>query len=126
MSEVWGFDYYQPPRTLLIRFDTLWDQRYIQNSLRHPTFQPISFDQAKKLIEKESAGKNQQHLLQALVSRSSQDAYYRAIYRHDDPNVRQRLRAWRPHVEVLLPWDLRKQVAEEVKRELKFYQNDRG
>lgn len=126
MSEVWGFDYYQPPRQLLIRFDTLWDQRYIQNSLRHPTFQPVAFEQAQKLIRAELTGARQQHLLRELASRSSEDAYYQATYRHSDPNVRQRLRAWRPHVEVLLPWDLRRQVAAEVNREMRFYQKDEG
>lgn len=124
MAEVWGFDYYQPARQLLIRFDTLWDRRYIQNSLRHPTFQPVSFEKTKRLIEQALTGKQRQHLLHELVSRSSQDAYYQATYRHHDPNVRQRLRAWRPHVEILLPWDLRQQVAAEVKQEIAFYEND--
>lgn len=124
MSQVWGFDYYQPPRSLLLRFDTLWDQRYIQNSLRHPTFQPISFQQAQKLIQHELTGDKQQYLLHELVSRAGEDAYYQATYRHNDPNVRQRLRAWRPHVEVLLPWDLRQQVAAEVRQEMALYVND--
>ncbi|EKV01090.1 CRISPR-associated protein, TIGR03985 family [Leptolyngbya sp. PCC 7375] len=121
MAEAWGFDYYQPPRMLLLRFDMLWDQRYIQNSLRHHTFQPISFQQAQTLIQSEVQGEKQQYLLQILLTRPSQDAYYRAIYRHNDPNVRQRLRAWRPHVEVILPWDLRQQVATEVRQELEWY-----
>lgn len=125
MAEAWGFDYYQPPRVLLLRFDTLWDQRYIQNSLRHHTFQPISFQQAQLLIQSEVKGERQQHLLQQQLSRPSQDAYYQATYRHNDPNVCQRLRAWRPHVEVFLPWDLRQRMVAEVKQEWEWYSGDK-
>jgi CRISPR-associated protein (TIGR03985 family) len=50
-----------------------------------------------------------------------QDAYYTALYRQHDPNVHQRLRAWRPHVEVLLPWSLRQQFGAEAHQEAAFY-----
>ena len=60
-------------------------------------------------------------MLSVLTKRSEQDAYYQATYRHDDPNVRQRIRAWRPHIEVLLPWGLRQRFAQEVVAEGQFY-----
>ena len=41
--------------------------------------------------------------------------------RQGDPNVMQRLRAWRPRVEILLPWSLREQAAREVEQERQLY-----
>ena len=123
MAEAWGFDYYQPKDVLLVRFDQVWDQRYIRNSLRHPTFERIGYEQAQKLIAHTLRGDLRQQMLDLLDSRSEQDAYYRAIYRRNDPNVKQRLRAWRPHIEVLLPWPLRQQFGQEVITESQFYQD---
>ena len=121
MEQAWGFDYYQPARQLLVRFDAEWDERYIRNSLRHCTFERVSYSQARSLMQ-QTLTRQQQQLLAVLAARSERDAYYQAIYRHDDPNVRQRLRAWRPHIEVLLPWALRQRFAEEVTQESRFYE----
>lgn len=123
MAEAWGFDYYQPKDLLLVRFDQVWDQRYIRNSLRHPTFQRVEYGQAQKLMAQTLRGELRQQMLALLASRSEQDAYYRAVYRRNDPNVRQRLRAWRPHIEVLLPWPLRQQFGQEVMAESGFYRD---
>ncbi|PZO53452.1 MAG: TIGR03985 family CRISPR-associated protein [Phormidesmis priestleyi] len=121
MAEAWGFDYYQPANQLLVRFDQEWEQRYIGKSLRHETFKRVSYAQAQSLISKTLTPKQQQKLLKVLATRPRQDAYYQAMYRHNDPNVRQRLRAWRPHIEVLLPWSLRQRFAQEVVEEAKCY-----
>ncbi|MBT9317702.1 TIGR03985 family CRISPR-associated protein [Leptothoe spongobia] len=123
MAEAWGFDYYQPKDILLVRFDQVWDQRYIRNSLRHPTFQRIDYGQAQRLIGQTLRGELQGQMLDLLAARSDQDAYYRAVYRRNDPNVKQRLRAWRPHIEVLLPWPLRQQFGREVMAESGFYRD---
>lgn len=123
MAEAWGFDYYQPKDILLVRFDNIWDQRYIRNSLRHPTFERVDYAQAQKLILRMLRGDLQQQMLDLLASRSGQDAYYRAVYRRNDPNVKQRLRAWRPHIEILLPWPLRQQFGREVMAESQFYRD---
>ena len=120
MSEAWGFDYYQPAELLLMRFDREWNDRYIQNTLRHSTFEAVSYWQAGELMA--ATGKTQ--LLKLWRARSPHDAYYRALYRQDDPNVRQRLRAWRPHIEILLPWDLRQRMAIEVAQEWQFYRDE--
>ena len=122
MSEAWGFDYYQPIERLLVRFDTEWDERYIRNSLRHNTFKRISYEAAQALIHQSPANLPRQKLLTLLAKRDPEDAYYQALYRHNDPNVRQRLRAWRPHIEVLLPWALRQSFAQEVAKEKEFYE----
>lgn len=123
MAEAWGFDYYQPKDILLVRFDQVWDQRYIRNSLRHPTFERVGYGQAQQLILRMLRGELRQQMLDLLASRSEQDAYYRAVYRRNDPNVKQRLRAWRPHIEVLLPWPLRQQFGREVMAESQFYRD---
>ena len=122
MDQVWGFDYYQSARELLVRFDAEWDERYIRNSLRHATFKKVSYEQARSLIQTALPPAQSDRILAALSARFSQSAYYQARYRHNDPNVRQRLRAWRPHIEVILPWDLRQQFAKEVAAEQQFYQ----
>jgi len=124
MSEVWGFDFYQPRQTMVLRFDRWFDEAYVRGTIRHDRFEPIEYDEIKQLIEQQTPDVLQrQELLQIWTARSGDDAYYVAHYRKGDPNVMQRLRAWRPKVEVLLSWELRQQVAEEVLREAKLYQS---
>ena len=121
METAWGFDYYQPADTLIVRFDQEWNDRYIRNSLRHETFQPIAYDAIPHQIRQHTSGTAQRQLLKIWRDRSPDDAYYQAVIRRDDPNVKQRLRAWRPHVEVILPWDLRQTMLTELKQEQTFY-----
>lgn len=121
MDDAWGFDYYQPIQYLILRFDPVWDARYIQGTVRHTTFQKISYDQVERLIRQHLQGEPQQHMLKVLHQRSVDDAYYQAQFRQNDPNVRQRLRAWRPHVEVLMPWELRQRTLQEIQQEMTFY-----
>ena len=121
MATAWGFDYYQPIQVLLLRFDQVWNQRYIQNSLRHETFQAIEYGAIAPLIKRELMGMERKYALELWRSRSARDAYYQALYRRNDPNVHQRIRAWRPHVEVLLPWELRQQMTIEIQQETEFY-----
>ncbi|XHX78431.1 MAG: TIGR03985 family CRISPR-associated protein [Stenomitos frigidus ULC029] len=122
MVEAWGFDFYQPAGTLLLRFEQEFAHRYIHNSLRHETFMPVSFVGAKALVRSHGIEPDCcRTLLRVLQARSPKDAYYTAQYRRSDPNILLRLRAWRPHLEVLLPWDLRQQIAAEVRQESRFY-----
>lgn len=81
----------------------------------------MPYSHAQTLVQRYGTGGAQQQLLQILTQRSDQDAYYTAVYRANDPNVHQRLRAWRPHGEVLLPWALRQQFADEVRQEWELY-----
>lgn len=122
MAAAWGFDFYQPAALLLLRFDQDFAKRYIDNSLRHETFTAITYAQAGALVRAQITDTvMQQQALQILAQRPSDDAYYRANYRRHDLNILLRLRAWRPHMEVLLPWDLRQHLALEVKKELSLY-----
>lgn len=120
MAQAWGFDYYQKASLLLLRFDRIHDQRYIQGTVRHETFELVSYAEAKRLIKKQTHPPEQKTLL-GILARFPQDAYYRAIYREGDPNVLQRLQAWRPFVEVLLPWTLRQRIAADVEKEWQLY-----
>jgi CRISPR-associated protein (TIGR03985 family) len=62
-------------------------------------------------------------VLQILKNRNPQDVYYGAWIRLGDINVLMRLRDWRPNGEVILPFSLRQQMAEEARQELCFYQD---
>jgi CRISPR-associated protein (TIGR03985 family) len=122
MSEAWGFDFYQPAQRMVLRFERWFDEGYVRNTVRHETFQPISYKQVQSLICQEVKRLEQRNeLLEHLSQRSPQDAYYQAYYRENDPNVILRLRAWRPKLEVLLPWKLRQQMIEEAIQELSLY-----
>lgn len=125
MADAWGFDFYHPAATLLLRFDQDFARRYIDNSLRHETFAPVSYGEAKALALSQTTDPAvQRQALQILTRRSPRDAYYTAIYRRHDMNILLRLRSWRPHMEVLLPWDLRQQLAAEVQQEYATYWPD--
>jgi CRISPR-associated protein (TIGR03985 family) len=122
MEAAWGLDFYEPADPLIVRFDQEWNQRYIRNSMRHETFQPIAYDAIPQQIRQQTSGATQRTLLKIWRDRAPDDAYYQAVIRRNDPNVKQRLRAWRPHVEVILPWDLRQTMLTEIQQEQKFYQ----
>lgn len=121
MSRAWGFDFYLPSQLLLLRFERQFHQDYVADTVRHETFIPIDYERAIAIVRREATPKDAEALLANLATRSPTDAYYRANYRVHDTNVIQRLRAWRPHMEVLLPASLRQLMAEEVATEFGFY-----
>lgn len=136
LATAWGFDFYQPSRKMLLRFNQDFYGRYIINSFRHETFKFINAkadfrkfigDYAPNQAEKEL-------LLEVLESLPNQPddeefpyAYYSADFRIDDlnlidNNVMMRLRAWGPMVEVLLPFDLRSRIAKDIEETWNLYQ----
>jgi CRISPR-associated protein (TIGR03985 family) len=122
LATAWGFDFYQPEALLVLRFDRGFSNGYIHGTVRHDTFEPVPYAQVKALIQRHTSDATQrQALLRIWQARSPQDAYYQAQYRQSDPNVLLRLRAWRPRMEVMLPWDLRQQMALEVEQERRLY-----
>ncbi|MFM7365258.1 MAG: TIGR03985 family CRISPR-associated protein [Cuspidothrix sp.] len=124
MSKAWGFDFYLPSRIMLLRFERDYHHRYIQNTFRHDTFELISHPKAKSLIRQHTPEQEeQQTLIKLLDSRSHNDAYYKVNYRHGDNNVIMRLRAWRPKLEVIMPYDLRQRIATDITKEIRFYQD---
>ncbi|MEP0914543.1 TIGR03985 family CRISPR-associated protein [Leptolyngbya sp. GB1-A1] len=120
MEQAWGFDFYLKPRLMLLRFKREFHDRYIQGTFRHKTFQRISYERAKQIIHDAAAHPS---LIKMIQSRSPEDAYYTVRYRDGDTNVGQRLRSWRPKVEVLLPWDLREKMQAEMQAEIELYQD---
>ena len=123
MAQAWGFDFYQQSQLMLLRFEKEFHDRYIQGTFRHDTFKRVSYQQAAQLIRQHTPQKDRQVLLAVLKSRSREDAYYQVSYREGDTNVGMRLRAWRPHAEVLLPWKLRQEITREVSKEDLLYQD---
>jgi len=121
MEQAWGFDFYLPSRLMLLRFTQEFHDRYIQGTFRHKTFRRVSYNQAKQLIHT-TAASSEPSLISIMEARSPKDAYYTVQYRDGDTNVGMRLRAWRPKVEVLLPWDLRQKMITEIQTELELYQ----
>ncbi len=122
MPKALGFDFYLESRLMLLRFDREYHDRYIQDTFRHETFNLISYQKAKGLIEKSVDNAEEKILLlQVLANRSPKDAYYSLQYRHGDNNVIMRLRAWRPKVEILLPYDLRERIAADITKEIGLY-----
>jgi CRISPR-associated protein (TIGR03985 family) len=123
MERAWGFDFYLKPRLMLLRFKREFHDRYIQGTFRHKTFQKVSYEQAKQMIQDVSVSSHST-LRQIIQVRSPDDAYYTVRYRDGDTNVGLRLRSWRPKVEVLLPWNLRQKMLEEIQAEWQLYQNE--
>jgi CRISPR-associated protein (TIGR03985 family) len=126
MSKAWGFDFYLPSTLMLLRFDRNFSDRYIKNTERHDTFEEISYQQAQRLIERYVGQFPKRNLPDILTNCSPDDAYYQVFIRyqdskHRDNNVIMRLRAWRPRCEVLLPFDLRQSIAEDVAAEYQLY-----
>ncbi|WP_016949978.1 TIGR03985 family CRISPR-associated protein [Anabaena sp. PCC 7108] len=122
MDKALGFDFYLESRLMLLRFDRDYHERYIQDTSRHKTFNLITYQKAKSLIQNSVVNPEQKaELLKIIANRSPKDAYYSLQYRHGDNNVIMRLRAWRPKVEILLPDDLRQRIAADITKELGLY-----
>jgi CRISPR-associated protein (TIGR03985 family) len=107
---------------MILRFDHSFYKGYVQDTVRHDTFEQVSYTNVKQLIHKHTHNlAHRQELLKIWQQRSPEDAYYIAKYRVGDSNVLLRLRAWRPKMEVLLPWELRQQIRVEVAQEQALY-----
>ena len=127
LNLAYGFDFYRPLSTMLLRFNRDFSQRYIENTDRHPTFLPIN-DQQKleNLIAKSGqlTSQQQQYLLEKVTNNIDDYDCYSLNYRVRDNNVIMRLRSWSPNVEVILPWDLRQRMKEDIEKTWKLYESD--
>lgn len=123
-DQAWGFDFYQPAALMILRFEREFAAAYIHNSDRHATFKPIGYGEIVRVLRRRGEpAADVVRVGELLGRRSPQDGYYQVIYRVGDVNVMQRLRAWRPHGEVLYPPALRQQMRQEVTEEYGFYQD---
>lgn len=121
MEFAWGFDFYLEPRLMVLRFDPEFHEGYVAGTFRHETFRRISYEEVRGYVQQCEDADVRSALEAMLDRRSPDDPYYRAVYRHLDTNVRMRLRAWRPFGEVILPWSLRQEMAQEVREEFGWY-----
>ncbi|MDJ0796790.1 MAG: TIGR03985 family CRISPR-associated protein [Calothrix sp. MO_167.B12] len=122
MDKAWGFDFYLPPRLMILRFDEDYDRRYIKHSNRHSTFIRVKYENLEKIISKATNEPQEiQAFLDILKKRDRHDAYYQVMYRHKDNGIIMRLRAWGAKCEVIFPSDLRAIRAEEIAAEFKLY-----
>jgi CRISPR-associated protein (TIGR03985 family) len=123
MSDAWGFDIYKPQELLVLRFDRYFYDNYIMRTEREKMFKEIEHSQVKKLVQSytPTASTEQKKLLSIVQSRSPNDIYRQVNYRVNDNNIVMRLRAWGPNVEVILPWDLRQRMKQEMEATYKLY-----
>jgi CRISPR-associated protein (TIGR03985 family) len=123
-AQAWGFDFYKPQEILLVRFNRYFHSGYIEGTEREEIFKQITYKQAQNLINNcRHTLEQKQLILVAIQARSPSDIYCRLNYRVGDNNTIMRLRAWGPQVEVLLPWDLRQIMAEDIEKTRNFYRS---
>ncbi|MBW4505459.1 MAG: TIGR03985 family CRISPR-associated protein [Scytonematopsis contorta HA4267-MV1] len=122
LKEAWGCDFYKETAIMILRFDKDFHQSYIQGISIHDTFKAITCQTTAKLIKQHT--QNPEHrtkTLETLQSRTSTDAYYQVDYRVTDYYVIRWLRALGSKVEVLLPWSLRQEIAQEIQNTWNLY-----
>ncbi|MFS8819158.1 TIGR03985 family CRISPR-associated protein [Synechococcus sp. W60.1] len=124
-EEAWGSDFYLPKALLILRFSPEFARRYVESTVRHPTFQPIAYERIPALVQQAVADvQERQQILNILRQRPASDRYFRAWVRVGDTNFTMRLRDWRPNGEVIAPLAYREQMAREAQAELQFYRPD--
>jgi CRISPR-associated protein (TIGR03985 family) len=123
LDEAWGFNFYYPKGLLIVRFPPQFARWYVDDTVRHPTFEPIAYQQLLQLIRQQVKGSQQQQLLSIIQQRPTTDAYYKAWIRLGDINVLMRLRDWRPNGEVIAPLSVRQKLLEEALQEVSHYQD---
>ena len=122
LEEAWGFNFYLPRRLLIMRFPPNFAQRYVQQTDRHATFEPIAYKKLLVLVKQQiQAPDAQATVLKILSQQTAKDAYYKAWIRLGDINIVMRLRDWRPKGEVIAPLELRQQMRREAQAELEHY-----
>ncbi|MBD2359521.1 TIGR03985 family CRISPR-associated protein [Tolypothrix sp. FACHB-123] len=122
ISNAWGFEINKPPCLMLLRFNRDYHQRYIHNTFRHDTFTRIkSPTKLLQIINHYTSNPKEAKLLNNIIKKYPDDAYYSVIYRAHDNNIIMRLLAWGGNVEVLLPMELRKHIANNIRQAYTFY-----
>ncbi|MBD2454069.1 TIGR03985 family CRISPR-associated protein [Nostoc sp. FACHB-87] len=122
LKEVWGCDFYKDKELMILRFERDFHNRFIQGISIHDAFKMIDYQMVARLIKQNTPNvKHQKVILEILESRPSTDAYYQVDYRVNDYYVLRWLRALGSKVEVLLPLNLRQEMAEESQNVWNLY-----
>ncbi|BAZ48031.1 hypothetical protein NIES4103_06360 [Nostoc sp. NIES-4103] len=107
---------------MILRFNQDFHQSYIQGISIHETFNYLNYEEVKKIIKQNTLNPQQQQaLLEILESRPTTDAYYQVDYRNTDYYVIRWLRALGSNVEIILPWNLRQEMALEIQKTWYLY-----
>lgn len=115
LKEAWGCDFYKEKALMILRFDQDFNQNYMAGISIHSTFAAIDYNRAAILIKQYTPNPEQrQTLLEVFQSRPTTDIYYQVYYRVTDYYVVRWLRALGSKVEVLLPWELRQQIVQDI------------
>ncbi|BFM40052.1 TIGR03985 family CRISPR-associated protein [Synechocystis sp. LKSZ1] len=118
-AEAWGFDFFRPKQTMLLRFNQYFHARYILGTERDELFRRLSVEEVERILRRESLiDPRYQRLLSKL---STNSVYCRVDYREGDYNVIMRLRAWGANVEVLFPMSLRQEMQQESQKIAALY-----
>lgn len=123
LEEAWGFHFYLPKQLLIVRFSATFAHWYVNDTVRHPTFQSIAYRDLYLLINREvKDAKERDELLEIVRNSAPKDSYYQAWIRLGDVNLLMRLQAWRPNGEVIAPLSLRQRLKAEALQEISNYQ----
>ncbi|MBD2302771.1 TIGR03985 family CRISPR-associated protein [Nostoc sp. FACHB-190] len=115
LKEAWGCDFYKDKASMVLRFEQDFHQRYIDRISVHDTFTRISYEETLKLTQQYTLNlEHRKAILDIIRSRPSTDAYYQVDYRMEDYYVVRWLRALGSKVEVILPWEMRTEMALEI------------
>ncbi|MGC1396646.1 MAG: TIGR03985 family CRISPR-associated protein [Coleofasciculaceae cyanobacterium] len=122
LKQAWGCDFYKETALMILRFEREFHQNYIQGISIHQTFTKIDYNHATTLIKQNTPNpEHRQALLETIQSRPNTDIYYQVYYRFTDYYVVRWLRALGSQVEVLFPWSLRLQIAQEMQDAWNLY-----
>ncbi len=122
LKQAWGCDFYKKTNLMVLRFDRNFHQSYIQGISIHETFTIIEYDSATTLIKQNTPNaEHRKTLIESLQSRPTTDIYYQVYYRVTDYYIVRWLRALGSKVEVLFPWSLRLQIAQEMQDTWNLY-----
>ena len=82
LGEAWGFNFYLPRQLLIMRFPPAFAERYVHQTDRHSTFEPIAYKELPSLIEKEIKDPHERaKALRILEHKDPSDQYYKAWIR---------------------------------------------
>lgn len=124
LDAAYGFDFYLDIEEMILRFPHQFEKNYISNTVRHQTFKKIDYRKALKKLDEAQLTQKQREQLKEQIKNHPDDGYYTLNYRKNENSVIMRLRAWSPNVEVIVPWDLRQRMKEDIKQTWELYQED--
>jgi len=119
-KDAYGFDFYQNSELMLLKFNPDFSRRYIETSFRHESFEKVNDVEEIIGLIKYAKIPEEEKLINHIKSHAN-FGYYTLNYRRGDNNVIMRLRAWMPNVEVLLPWQLRQSIVNDLRQSFHLY-----